>query len=171
MTKPDTSRLYTITELSHELGVTPRAIRFYESKGLLDPDRLGNNRVYDYRDRARLLLILRGKRLGFSLEGVKEYLDLYDADPTRREQFLHLLRGVRGQIRELEKQRRDLELTLEELRDVEQETLDAMEERGFEVPPDPEPEADPEPGSRSETRSGSDPQSQPEPEPEPEAPR
>lgn len=133
----DHSRLYTISELARELGVTARAIRFYESKGLLEPERAGNTRVYTYRDRARLLLILRGKRLGFSLEGVKEYLDLYDADPTRREQFLHLLRGVRRQIRDLEKQRSDLELTLDELREVEQETLEAMEERGM-TPPDPE---------------------------------
>ena len=137
----DHSRLYTISELARELGVTARAIRFYESKGLLQPERAGNTRVYDYRDRARLLLILRGKRLGFSLEGVKEYLDLYDADPTRREQFLHLLRGVRSQMRDLEKQRADLELTLEELREVEQETLEAMEERGMSPPP---PQEEPE---------------------------
>lgn len=138
---PDKPRLYTISELARELGVTARAIRFYESKGLLQPERAGNTRVYTYRDRARLLLILRGKRLGFSLDGVKEYLDLYDADPTRREQFLHLLRGVRRQIRTLEKQRGDLELTLEELREVEQETLEAMEERGI-SPPGPEPDAE-----------------------------
>lgn len=134
-------RLYTISELARELGVTARAIRFYESKGLLEPERAGNTRVYTYRDRARLLLILRGKRLGFSLEGVKEYLDLYDADPNHREQFLHLLRGVRRQIRSLERQRRDLELTLDELREVEQETLEAMEERGI-SPPEPEPDAE-----------------------------
>lgn len=129
-TQPDTIRLYTITDLSEELGVTPRAIRFYEAKGLLEPQRLGQNRVYTYRDRARLLIILRGKRLGFSLARVKEYLDLYDADPTQKEQFLHLLRGVRQRVGELERQRRDLELTLKELREIEQETLDAMERSG-----------------------------------------
>lgn len=130
-TNADFPRLYTITELSNELGVTPRAVRFYEAKGLLDPQRVGQNRVYTYRDRARLLLILRGKRLGFSLAEVKEYLDLYDADPTQKEQFLHLLRGVRQRVGELERQRRDLELTLRELREIEKETLDAMGRRGF----------------------------------------
>jgi DNA-binding transcriptional MerR regulator len=90
-----------------------------------------------------LLLILRGKRLGFSLAEIKEFLDLYDADPTQREQFLLLLKGVRKRVGELERQRRDLELTLEELREVERETLDAMEERGFtEKDSQPEPEPD-----------------------------
>lgn len=127
----DPARLYTVTELAYELGVTARAIRFYEAKGLLEPRRVGQNRVYSYRDRARLLLILRGKRLGFSLAEVQEYLDLYDADPSRREQFLHLLRGVRERIADLEQQRRDLELTLDELQEIEEQTLDAMRERGM----------------------------------------
>ena len=135
-------RLYTITELADELGVTARAIRFYEAKELLSPQRVGKNRVYTVRDRARLLLILRGKRLGFSLAEVKEFLDLYDADPTQREQFLLLLRGVRRRVGELERQRRDLDLTLEELRAVEAETLAAMEERGIEEDSAPEPEPD-----------------------------
>jgi DNA-binding transcriptional MerR regulator len=122
-----TDRLYTITELAQELGLTARAIRFYESKGLLAPQRAGANRVYTYRERARLLIVLRGKRLGFSLRGIKEYLDLYEADPERRgEQLEHLLRGARRRIAELERQRRDLELTLRELREVEQQTMAAL---------------------------------------------
>jgi len=127
-------RLYTITELSEEAGVTPRAIRFYESKGLLRPQRVGANRVYDKRDRARLLIILRGKRLGFSLALIQKYLDLYDADPAHRGQLAHLLRGARQRIGELEAQRQDLEVTLEELREIEQLTLDAMRKRGLAVP-------------------------------------
>ena len=122
-----TDRLYTITELAGELGVTPRAIRFYESKGLLSPQRAGSNRVYTYRERARLLIVLRGKRLGFTLRGIREYLDLYDADPGRQvEQLEHLLRGARQRMTELERQRGDLELTLAELREVEQQTLAAL---------------------------------------------
>lgn len=123
---PLPSRLFSITELSQELGVTPRAIRFYESKGLLEPQRAGATRVYTYRDHARLQIILRGKRLGFSLALVHKYLDLYDADPTHRVQLEHLLRGARQRISELEAQRQDLELTLEELREIEQLTLDAL---------------------------------------------
>ncbi len=131
----ESRRLYTITELADELGVTPRAIRFYESKGLLEPQRAGGNRIYTHRNRVRLLLILRGKRLGFSLAGIKQYLDLYDADPTHRRQLVHLLRGARQRIDELESQRRDLELTLEELRDIETQVLAAMQEAGIDPPP------------------------------------
>jgi DNA-binding transcriptional MerR regulator len=130
----DPHRLFTITELADDLGVTPRAIRFYEAKGLLDPRRAGTTRVYSNRDRARLLIILRGKRLGFSLALVKKYLDMYDADPTRKEQLVHLLRGARQRIEELESQRRDLELTLDELREIEELTLDAMRQAGIEPP-------------------------------------
>lgn len=130
----DSDPLYTITELADEAGVTPRAIRFYEAKGLLAPQRVGANRVYDKRDRARLLIILRGKRLGFSLATVQEYLALYDADPAHRSQLALLLRGARQRIGELEAQRQDLEVTLEELREIEQLTLEAMRKRGIAVP-------------------------------------
>ena len=122
--EPD--RLYSITELSDEVGATPRAIRFYESKGLLRPQRAGATRVYTYRDRARLLIILRGKRLGFSLALIQKYLDLYDADPRHKGQLAHLLKGARQRIAELEAQRQDLEVTIEELREIEQLTLDAI---------------------------------------------
>ena len=132
----DRQRLFTITELSAELGVTPRAIRFYESKGLIDPQRVGSNRAYTYRDRARLMIILRGKRLGFSLALIKKYLDLYDADPTHREQIVQLLHGARKRLAELEAQRRDLEQALGELREIETQTLDAMARMGV-VPPEP----------------------------------
>jgi DNA-binding transcriptional MerR regulator len=140
-TSPDTppqprrdERLLSITELAHELGVTPRAIRFYESKGLLEPQRAGSNRVYGYRDRARMMIILRGKRLGFSLAQVKDYLDLYDADPTHKDQLLLLLRNTRQRIDDLEQQRRDLELTLDELHEMEEQTLEAMREMGIDEP-------------------------------------
>ena len=130
----DPNRLYTITELSEELGVTPRAIRFYEAKGLLAPQRAGSTRVYTKRDRARLLIILRGKRLGFSLALVHQYLDLYDADPTHKVQIETLLRGARQRIGELESQRQDLELTIDELREIEQLCLEAMRRLGGEPP-------------------------------------
>jgi DNA-binding transcriptional MerR regulator len=114
-----TDQFYTVTQLSAELGVTPRAIRFYETKSLLAPRRAGTTRVYTHRDRARLILILRGKRLGFSLREIKEYLDLYDVDHTQREQLRMLLGAVRKRIARLEDQRAALEDTLRELRDVE----------------------------------------------------
>ena len=129
-------RLFTITELARELGVTPRAIRFYESKGLLRPQRAGTTRVYDHRDRGRLQLILRGKRMGFSLAQVQQFLDLYDVDPDQHQQLVHLLRGARHRIAQLERQRHDLELTLGELREVEAQCAAAMRERGIEMPED-----------------------------------
>ena len=126
----DSGKFYTITDLAHELAITPRAIRFYESKELITPQRAGANRIYTHRDRGRLLIILRGKRLGFSLAGIKSFLDLYDADPKHIGQLRHLLKGVRWRIDQLTTQQNDLELTLEELREMEEQTLEAMRDLG-----------------------------------------
>lgn len=111
-------RLLTVTELAAELGVTPRTLRFYEDKGLIDPPRAGATRVYRARERARMMLILRGKRLGFSLAEIKEFLDLYAADPRHLEQKKALLGGVRKRIATLEEMLQSLERTLEELRAI-----------------------------------------------------
>jgi DNA-binding transcriptional MerR regulator len=119
----------TVTQLAKDLGVTPRAIRFYEDKGLIAPQRAGNTRVYTHRDRVRMVLILRGKRLGFSLREIREYLDLYTADPTHREQQRLLLRAVRARIARLEDQRAALEQTLAEAREIEAHTLAALEQK------------------------------------------
>jgi DNA-binding transcriptional MerR regulator len=122
-------RLYTVTELAHELSVTARSIRFYEDKGLIAPQRAGNNRVYTGRDRARMILILRGKRLGFSLRNIKEYLDLYDADVTQKAQLRALVRSVRARLTQLEEQRRALDETLVELREIEAQAVVALARR------------------------------------------
>ncbi len=127
MREDPTNKLYSVTELANEFDITPRAIRFYETKGLLAPQRAGSTRVYTYKDRARLMIILRGKRMGFSLSGIKEYLDLYDADPTQKTQMSVLLDAVRERMQELDEQRKDLETTLEELKDVERQTLEALD--------------------------------------------
>jgi DNA-binding transcriptional MerR regulator len=118
--------LFTVNQLADDLGVTPRAIRFYEVKGLLSPRRAGTTRVFDRRDRARLQLILRGKRLGFSLAAIREFLDLYDADPSQISQLSLLLGRTRQRIAELEQQRRDIEQTLGELRAVEREVMTVL---------------------------------------------
>jgi len=130
MTKID-ERFYTVPELADDLGITPRTIRFYEQKGLLNPQRAGTTRVYTRQDRAKLLLILRGKRLGFSLKEIADYLDLYGADPTQAEQIRMLLGRVRERISDLEEQRQALDVTLDELRDIEQQSIDALEEKGL----------------------------------------
>jgi DNA-binding transcriptional MerR regulator len=111
-------RLYTVGELAGELEVTPRALRFYEDRGLIQPQRIGQNRIYTRRDRARLILILRGKRLGFSLAEVREWLDLYDADPLQLAQTRHLAGRIEARLALLEQQRRDLEATVAELRKI-----------------------------------------------------
>ncbi len=130
MTKID-ERFYTVPELADDLGITPRTIRFYEQKGLLNPQRAGTTRVYTRQDRAKLLLILRGKRLGFSLREIADYLDLYGADPTQAEQIKMLLERVRERITNLEEQRQALDVTLDELRDIEQQSVDALKEKGL----------------------------------------
>ena len=121
--------LFTVTQLGRELGLTPRAIRFYEDKGLIVPRRAGNTRVYTNRDRARLMLIMRGKTLGFSLQEIKEYLDLYDMDPTHLDQLRLLLRRVQERIAMLEEQQTALTLSLRELRQVEAQTLSAIADK------------------------------------------
>ncbi len=120
--------MLTITELAREAGVTARAIRFYESKGLLTPRRAGTTRIYTHRERGRLQLILRGKRLGFSLTDIGEYLDLYDADPTQHDQIVLLLDKVNNRIGELESQKADIDDTLKELSSVRAQALAAMDD-------------------------------------------
>jgi DNA-binding transcriptional MerR regulator len=122
-------KVYSVTELAKELGITPRAIRFYEDKGLIAPQRAGTTRVYTHRDRGRMILILRGKKLGFSLREIKDYLDLYVVDTTLGEQLQLLLKGVRTRISLLEDQREAVEQSLAELKNIEQIALDALAQR------------------------------------------
>ncbi|MFG1323522.1 MerR family transcriptional regulator [Xanthobacter variabilis] len=118
-----TDTFFTVTELARDLAVTPRTIRFYEDKGLITPRRAGTMRVYTKRDRARMVLILRGKRLGFSLRDIKDYLDLYDMDPTQSEQMRMLLKKVETRLEMLEDQRLALEETIVELKEIQEQTL------------------------------------------------
>lgn len=120
---PQRSRFYSTVELAAAVGVTPRTVRFYESKGLLAPERAGSVRVYTYADRARLLLILRGKRLGFSLNDIGDYLGLYGADPEHIEQLNHVVEKSRERIAELEGKMRDLQTTIKELQQLEHEAI------------------------------------------------
>lgn len=112
----DSRDLFSIADLAKEFDISTRAIRFYEAKGLLAPERLGATRIFRRRDRARLILILRGKRLGFSLRDISDYLSLYDAD--RNEQVNLLVAKVEDRLASLERQRDDLETTISELREI-----------------------------------------------------
>jgi DNA-binding transcriptional MerR regulator len=124
--KAEAQRLYSIGDLANEFAVSPRAIRFYEDQGLLAPQRIGGNRIYAARDRARLKLILRGKRLGFALSDIKEMLDLYDVDADHLEQLKVTLQKGRARIGELEQQLHEITVTLQELRDIESFLLDQI---------------------------------------------
>src|SRR5579875_2157257 len=113
--RPD--RIYTIRQLCREFDVTPRALRFYEDKGLLNPVRQGQTRIYSHRDRGRLQLILMGKRVGFSLSEIAEMLDLYDANDGGAAQMAVSLKKFRERIAALKAQREDIEGAIELLED------------------------------------------------------
>lgn len=109
------SQTYTIRELADAFDVTTRTIRFYEDEGLLSPLREGQNRIFRSRDRVRLKLILRGKRLGFTLAEIKEIVGMYDAPPGEAGQLELFLKKIDERRTELEDKRRDIEDTIEEL--------------------------------------------------------
>ena len=114
--EPENRDLFAIADLAREFGISTRAIRFYEAKGLLSPERVGATRIFRRRDRARLILILRGKRLGFSLRDISDYLSLYDAN---RSQQVHLLTAkVDERLASLEAQLDDLQTTIAELKEI-----------------------------------------------------
>ena len=115
--EPENRDLFAIADLASEFGISTRAIRFYESKGLIHPERVGGTRVFRRRDRARLILILRGKRLGFSLRDISDYLSLYDAQ-SQTAQVNLLVAKVDERLGLLELQLGDLQTTIGELREI-----------------------------------------------------
>ncbi len=119
MNRPESENrdLFAIADLAREFGISTRAIRFYEAKGLLTPERVGGTRVFRRRDRARLILILRGKRLGFSLRDISDYLSLYDAQ-SQTAQVSLLIGKVDERLALLEQQLGDLQMTITELREI-----------------------------------------------------
>ncbi|MDZ4051870.1 MAG: MerR family DNA-binding transcriptional regulator, partial [Phenylobacterium sp.] len=110
------ARTFTIRQLCLEFKCTPRALRFYEDKGLLSPARDGMNRVYSYKDRGRLQLILNGKRVGLALAEIGEILDLYDLNDGGAAQNIKSLTKFRERIVALEAQRQDIDKAIDELR-------------------------------------------------------
>lgn len=107
---------FSIRDLSDAFGATPRALRFYEAQGLLFPQRDGQRRIYSARDRARLQLILRGKKFGFSLAEIRELLDLYDLGDEQTTQLERTLEIAEGKLHELEARKIELIETIAELR-------------------------------------------------------
>jgi DNA-binding transcriptional MerR regulator len=122
--------LWTVSELAGEFDLTTQALRFYEEKGLLSPRRVGNARVYDHRDRARLVLVRKYQRLGFSLDDIREYLSLYRSGHPNVEQYHDGLAKIRRRLAELKAMKRDIEETVNELRVMEQDALDRIARLG-----------------------------------------
>ncbi len=114
--RPDREH-FSISDLSVEFGVTPRALRFYEDEGLIAPERRGTQRIYSHRDRARLAWILRGKRVGFSLADIREMIDLYDVGDGRRVQRDVTVAKCRERVATLEAQKHDIDAAIDELND------------------------------------------------------
>ena len=125
---PSPAPTYTIAELAREFDLTTRAIRFYEDCGLITPQRSGRNRVYTARDRTRLKLTLRGKRLGLTLAEVKELVDMYESPRDTQPQLKKFLVVLAAHRAQLEQQMADLQATLEEVRAHEKEARRLLSE-------------------------------------------
>ncbi len=124
------SETFSIGDLSREFEVTTRTIRHYEDLGLLAPSRDGQNRVYSARDRVHLKLILRGRRLGFSLKEIGELLELYDAPNGEASQLKRFIGKMRDRREALLEQREDIDRVLEELDDLERRCAEILDSRG-----------------------------------------
>lgn len=125
---------WTIADLAEEFDVTLRTIRHYEDVGLLSPERRGTQRVFHPRDRIRLALVLRGKRLGFSLDEIARIVNMYDEQPGEAGQLEYLLEQIEVRRAELEQRRLDIELTLAELDSVEQRCREDLARLGGPAP-------------------------------------
>ncbi|MGB3288771.1 MAG: MerR family DNA-binding transcriptional regulator [Burkholderiaceae bacterium] len=120
-----TDTTWTISELAQEFSITPRTIRFYEDQGIVSPGREGRNRVYQARDRTRLKLALRGKRLGLQLSEILSLIDMYDGPGDTTSQLRHYMTVLAKHRDVLEQQRRDLEETLKEI-SIQQKECEAL---------------------------------------------
>ena len=119
MSQQLTSIKYSISDLSKEFDITTRSIRFYEDQGLLSPARKGQTRIYNQRDKVRLKLILRGKRLGFSLAATGRLFELYDVDKTSATQLNSIITLITDKKSDLKQQLEDINAVLIELNDLE----------------------------------------------------
>lgn len=123
------SRTWTIREIADEFDVTTRTVRHYEAIGLISPERQGTTRIFHRRDRTRLALVLRGKRLGFPLDEIAKIIDLYDAPRGRRSQLAYVLEQIDERRSDLEQRRRDLDDALAELETFERRCREELDAR------------------------------------------
>ncbi len=124
------SRTWTIAEVAEEFGVTHRTVRYYEAEGLISPERRGTVRVFHPRDRVRLGLVLRGRRLGFPIEEIRRIVDMYDDVPGEAGQLEYLLSQIGERRTELEARRADIEAALAELDDLQRRCRSDLEALG-----------------------------------------
>ena len=117
---------YSISDLAHEFDVTPRTIRYYEDEGLLTPLREGQTRIYNHRDKIRLKLTLRGKRLGFSLAEIRELFDMYDTDTSSKNQLNSMISLIESKRSALHQQLEDIQMVMAELEAAEQRCVNSL---------------------------------------------
>jgi DNA-binding transcriptional MerR regulator len=156
MDDPTVESTWSITELAAEFDVTLRTIRHYEDIGLLAPERQGTSRIFHPRDRVRLALILRGRRLGFSLDEIATIVNMYDAEPGEAGQLRYLIEQIGVRRADLEQRRLDIDQTLADLAEVERRcrddlaSLDASPDTGLDASPDASLDASLDAGARSQ---------------------
>ena len=121
---------FAISDLAREFGITPRTIRFWEDQGILSPEREGSKRVFTRRDRARLKMALRGKRLGLSLAEIKDLIGMYDGEQDETPQLQECLRIMTKRRQSLEQQREDIETMLAEISQFETQCRGILTQRG-----------------------------------------
>jgi len=124
---------YSISDLSKEFDLTSRAIRFYEDKGLLSPERIGTKRLYNRKDRARIKLIVRGKKLGFSLSEIDELIELYENKDDEVPQLLVYRDKLLIQLSKMEQQKSELERMIFDVKVAERECLATLNAKGIET--------------------------------------
>jgi len=121
---------FAISDLAREFGITPRTIRFWEDQGILAPQREGSKRIFTRRDRARLKMALRGKRLGLSLAEIKDLIGMYEGAQDESSQLQQCLRVIAKRRQSLEQQREDIETMLTEISQFEEQCRNILSERG-----------------------------------------
>ena len=119
-------RTYSISELAQEFDITPRTIRYYEDEGLITPTREGQTRIYSHKDKIRLKLTLRGKRLGFSLAEIRELFDMYDTDKSSKNQLNSMIRLIESKRSALRQQLEDIQMVMAELEAAEQRCVNSL---------------------------------------------
>ncbi|MCQ4053037.1 MerR family DNA-binding transcriptional regulator [Aeromonas sp. SG16] len=124
--QPGKEITYSISELAHEFDVTPRTIRYYEDEGLLTPQREGQTRICSHKDKIRLKLTLRGKRLGFSLAEIRELFDMYDTDKSSKNQLNSMIRLIESKRSALHQQLEDIQMVMAELEAAEQRCVNSL---------------------------------------------